>query len=286
MITNAQIEQRKLGVGGSDMAIIMGLSNYKTPYQLYLEKVGESEPTEMTEYQYWGQQLEPVVLAEFEKRNNIRVKLVDTLIHPKYDFLRANIDGFIPDLNAVLEIKCSNQFMSQNWGDEGSDVIPMPYLVQVAHYCLVTNADCAYIAVLIGGNQYRQFKYTRDAELEGLVLEAARNFWQQVTERRAPEPINQSDLKMLFPYHREKKAVTIDNMVAEQLTTLTKIRCNIKQLSDDEERHKFNIMHFMADAEYLVNSAGKPIVSWKANKRGVRTFLLKGNMSAEGGLNA
>ena len=45
MITQQQREERKLGIGGSDMPIILGLSNYKTPYQLYLEKIGEAEST-------------------------------------------------------------------------------------------------------------------------------------------------------------------------------------------------------------------------------------------------
>lgn len=275
MLTETQREQRKLGVGGSDMAVIMGLSKYKTPYQLYLEKIGQEEPSELTEYQYWGQKLEPVIRAEFEARNNVSVNVVDTVIHPEYNYLRANIDGFIPELNAVLEIKCSNQFMSDSWGEEGSDVIPMPYLVQVAHYCLVTHAECAYIAVLIGGNQYRQYKYHRDYDLENLVLNAAGNFWERVTKRIPPDPINQSDLKILFPSHREKKTIKIDNIIAEQLTNLAKTRFHLQNYTAAEERHKFNIMNYMADAEYLVNSDGKPIASWKADKRGVRKFLLK-----------
>ena len=40
MITEKQRQERKLGIGGSDMPIILGLSTYKTPYQLYLEKTG------------------------------------------------------------------------------------------------------------------------------------------------------------------------------------------------------------------------------------------------------
>jgi hypothetical protein len=43
-----------------------------------------------------------------------------------------------------------------------------------------------------------------------------------------------------------------------------------------EEQYKFNIMQFMQDAECLVDKEGRPIISWKANKRGSRTFLVKG----------
>ena len=61
------------------MPIIMGLSDYKTPYQLYLEKTGlASSKNEVTSYQYWGNVLEDVVRNEFSKRNNLTV---ETPIH-------------------------------------------------------------------------------------------------------------------------------------------------------------------------------------------------------------
>lgn len=277
MINAQQREERKLGIGGSDMPIILGLSNYKTPYQLYLEKIGEVDANqEMTPFQYWGNQLEGVIRDEFAKRNNVVVETPDTLVHPFHHFLRGNVDGFIPSLNAVLEVKCSAGFMAHEWGEDGSDVIPMTYLVQVAHYCAVMNADYAYIAVLIGGNDYREFKYTRDLELESTVIDAAKKFWECVQTRTPPEPINQVDLRLMYPRHNPEKTKTIAPDVAEQLTTLAETRFKIKKLSEIEDKYKFNIMQFMQDAECLTDHAGKPIVSWKANKKGSRTFLLKG----------
>lgn len=277
MITEQQREERKLGIGGSDMPIILGLSSYKTPYQLYLEKIGEdSTDYEMTPFQYWGHQLEGIVRDEFSKRNNITVECPDTVIHPFHPFLRGNVDGFIPEWNAVLEVKCASSFMANEWGEDGSDIIPMPYLVQVAHYCAVLNADCAYIAVLIGGNDYREYKYTRDATLENKVIDAAQKFWECVQKRTPPEPINQIDLKLLYPKHDPEKMKVIEPEMAEQLTTLYDTRFKIKQLNEVEEKYKFNIMQFMQDAECLTDQSGRPIVSWKANKRGTRTFLMKG----------
>jgi putative phage-type endonuclease len=277
MITEKQREERKLGIGGSDMPIILGLSNYKTPYQLYLEKIGEVENDgEMTPYQYWGHQLEGIIRDEFSKRNNVVVETPDSCVHPFYDFLRGNLDGFIPSWNAILEVKCSAGFMAHEWGEDGSDIIPMQYLVQVAHYCAVVNAGCAYIAVLIGGNDYREFKYTRDLDLESKIIDAAKKFWECVQTRTPPEPINQVDLRLMYPKHDPEKTKTIEPDVAEQLTTLTETRFKIKQLSEVEEKYKFNIMQFMQDAECLTDQSGKPIVSWKANKRGTRTFLMKG----------
>jgi len=276
MITDKQREERKLGIGGSDLAIILGLSNYMTPYQLYLDKIGEGEIREETEQQYWGNRIEPLIRQEFEIRNNVKVEERETIIHPMYDFLRGNLDGFIPELNAVLEVKCSNSFMSHEWGEDGSDVIPMQYLVQVAHYCAITNAESAFIAVLIGGNQYRQFKYTRDLELEMHLIEAARKFWECVVNRTPPDATNLTDLRIMFPNHIERKSVTVNEDVKEHVSKLFNTRLQKKALEDVEEKTKFNIMQFMTDSEVLLDDAGKELISWKTNKRGSRTFLIKG----------
>lgn len=276
MITEQQRKERKLGIGGSDMPIIMGLSSYKTPYQLYLEKTGQIDSgQEESQLQYWGNQLEEIIRKEFEKRNNVVVETRETLVHPVLDFMRANIDGFIPGLNAVLEVKCSSSFMASEWGEDGSDVIPMQYLVQVAHYCAVTNADCAYIAVLIGGNDYREFKYERNMALEEKVINAAKRFWDCVQDKTPPDATNQIDLKLMFPRHQPEKIKTIDEPLAEQLTTLTETRFKIKQLSEVEDKYRFNIMQFMEDAEVLVNSNNEPIVSWKSTRNGQRRFVIK-----------
>ncbi len=47
MLTQKQIEIRKTGLGGSDMASVLGLSPYKTRYELYLEKIGAIKPDDL-----------------------------------------------------------------------------------------------------------------------------------------------------------------------------------------------------------------------------------------------
>src|ERR1700753_293428 len=134
MITEKQKKERKLGIGGSDMPIILGLSSYKTPFQLYLEKklIIEISQDE-SPIQYWGNVLEAVIRTEFSRRNNVVIEEPkETFIHPFYDFMRGHIDGWIPQWNAVFEAKNSNQFMTHLWGKSQSDVIPIEYLVQVA----------------------------------------------------------------------------------------------------------------------------------------------------------
>lgn len=277
MITEEQREQRKLGIGGSDMPIILGLSSYKTPYQLFLEKKGTvSTGDEMTPVQYWGNRLEAIVRDEFADRNKVLIQTPDTIVHPFHDFLRANIDGYIVEWDSVLEVKCATQFMANDWGDDGSDYIPMAYLAQVAHYCGVLNAQSAYIAVLIGGHDYRQYKYVRDAGLEKTLLQAASSFWDMVQKDLPPPATNQMDVKLMFPRHIPEKSIHVSNDIETYLINLMDVKSKMKDLQLIEEESRFKIMQYMEDNECLLDGTGKPLVTWKANKKGSRVFLLKG----------
>lgn len=277
MISDEQKEQRKLGIGGSDMPIILGLSSYKTPYQLYLEKKGIiSSGDVLSPVQEWGNLLEPVIRDKFAKKNEVTIDLPDTLIHPFHDFMRANIDGYIVEWKAILEVKSATQFMAYEWGEDGSDYIPIAYLVQVAHYCSVMNANEAYIAVLIGGYDYRQYKYIRDLEVEKTIIQAASDFWNAVENDLPPEPTTLVDLKMMFPTHSLGKTINSSTEIDTHLQNLRDTKSKMKELQDIEETSRMAIMRYMSDAECLLDETGRPLITWKTNKRGSRTFLLKG----------
>jgi putative phage-type endonuclease len=280
MITAEQKKDRFKGIGGSDMPIILGLSRYKTPYQLYLEKKGIlATDDEMSPVQYWGNRLEEVIRDEFSIRNKVTIETPDTLIHPILDFMRANIDGYIVEWDSILEVKCSSQFMANEWGEDGSDAIPMAYLVQVAHYCSVTNAKHAYIAVLIGGNDYRQYKYIRDLEIEKMIIDAGSAFWDAIQNDSPPPAVNQMDLRLMYPRHNQGKQINLSGDVYTHFTKLTEVKAKMKELQEIEEESRFKIMEHMKDGETLINQEGRPLCTWKANKKGCRTFLLKEDKS-------
>lgn len=267
---------RKDYIGGSDMPIILGLSSYKTPYQLWAEKTGLiDQDYEETPLQYWGKKLEPVIIDEFEQRHQVTVARDVEIIHPEYNYLRAHLDGFINDANAVLEIKCADKYMSHLWEDAGTDGIPMQYLVQVAFYCAMKNVDKAYIAVLIGGNDYREYIYNKDAELEDKIMLAAHEFWSLVKKGEAPQAVNIPDLKLMYPQHDPDKTEMADFSTVERLEKLATIKQQMKKLKELEGSHKFEIMKYMGNAECLTDLDDNPLCTWKANKRGSRTFLMK-----------
>lgn len=277
MLTEEQKTARMHSIGGSDIAIILGLSKYKTPYELYLEKKGLlSGDHDESSVQYWGNRLESVVRNEFALRNDVTVDTPDTITHPFYDYMRGNLDGFIAEHNAVLEIKCSTQFMAQEWGEQGSDTIPMSYLCQVAYYCALTNADKAYIAVLIGGHDYREFCYMRDTQLEFHVIKAAADFWECIQNDEPPATATIADCRLKFPSSNSGETVTITTEIKERLDKLRDLKKAQKSLDNNEEEMKMAIIEYMQNAEAIVDALGKPLVTYKSNKKGARSFLIKG----------
>ena len=277
MITEQQRKDRVNYIGGSDVAAILGISPFKTPYQLYLEKKClVDRKDEETPFQYWGSTMEPILVKEFEKRNFVSIKPeIDTQWHPLYPFLRGNIDGWIPELNAVFEAKTTSAYNADKWGEQGTDQIPPEYLVQVAFYCAVMCCESAYIAVLIGGNDYREYKYTRNEELETKIITASCEFWDCVQNDIPPNASNADDLKLMFPKSLPLKVVAADENILYRLTSLNEIKSNIARWQEYEEIEKFHIMDYMQDSEALVDESNNTLVTWKTNKKGIRSLLIK-----------
>ena len=97
------LQLRKTGIGGSDAAVILGISPFKSTWELWNEKVKELQTLpEETEAAYWGKLLEPVVREEFTARTGLRVYIEPYLLqHNQYSFMQANLDGFLDRKSVV-----------------------------------------------------------------------------------------------------------------------------------------------------------------------------------------
>ncbi len=201
MLTPDQIEARRKGVGGSDVAVILGINPWKTSHELYLEKRGEIDtPPLDSERIHFGNVLEQIVADEYTSRTGEKLqKRNEMLVHPEYSFMLANIDRKIVGRKAVFEAKTTDKYMRDGWGDTGTEEIPDHYRTQIEHYMTVTGYDEAVAAVLIGGNEFRYYPIKRDPELSDMLFTACKQFWDKVLEGIPPDIdfIHQNTLPML-----------------------------------------------------------------------------------------
>ena len=87
---------RKLGIGSSDAAVAVGLSPYKCPLSLWLEKTGRKEPEDIShkEAVLWGIELEPVLAQVYAKRTGYKVRRVNAVLqHPEQPVMLATSTG-------------------------------------------------------------------------------------------------------------------------------------------------------------------------------------------------
>lgn len=200
---------RRTGLGGSDMAAILGVSPWRGPHDVYAEKTGLITDDRQTEAMHWGTVLEDPIAAEWRSRNNLRFRrLICPLVRDEEDpFLFGSPDRMIyPErLKAGLEIKTAGARSMKGWGEEWTDQIPSHYLIQCQHYLMVTGCTTWYVAALLGGQEYREYVVRVNEELQRVMRARARSFWRSVLDREPP-PLDASDgakamVEGMFPKH-------------------------------------------------------------------------------------
>ena len=115
------LEYRKTGIGGSDASVVCGISRYKSPVELWMEKTGQLPPQEAGEAAYWGTMLESVVREEFTTRTSIEVSKPSVILQSEeHPFMLANVDGICehPELGAcIFEAKTASAYKAGEWED-------------------------------------------------------------------------------------------------------------------------------------------------------------------------
>ena len=216
----------------------------------------------------WGTLLEDVIAKEYAQVTGYDVGVEpNTIYHPKYKFLGANIDRWVDrwvnNGTHILECKTAGFNKGKEWGDSGTDQIPESYLVQVAYYAAICDVPKVDIAVLIGGQDFRIYTYERNKELEEKLIKIACNFWHNHIEKRIPPKcVNTRDTFNLFPEVHHHEIVAEDNIM-EKWEELKEAREEESKIADTIEKLKVEIQEFMRDYDVLIDIQGNVIATWK-----------------------
>ena len=249
---------RKQGLGGSDIAAIMGLSPWRTPLDVYLDKISAyTQEENLTDALKRGIRAEEYVLDTYEEESsNKLVRNNQTIKDQKYNFLFANIDAKLETENIIVEAKTTSDFLT-NW-----ECLPEYYKTQVAHYAYITNADRVHIPVLFSNWQYKCFIYERDLEFEKELRAKAVWFWvNHVQKRIPPKATTIEDMAKLYP-ESNNIMMEADKLTLEAILVLKNLKEDIKQKTETCKQVTKNIQEYMQDSEVL-HDEDKQIASWK-----------------------
>jgi putative phage-type endonuclease len=270
MLTKEQVEERRGFITGSDCSVVLGVNPYESIVNLWRTKLGLAEPKDLSDNPrvQAGNYLEPIVRQMFTDKLGKHVHLPEGLIiHKDHKWMAGNLDGFITEENAILEIKTAAY--GEGWGEQGINIIPKHYLCQVAHYMAVADAAFAYVAVLIGGWDFRYYVIDRSSALEAVIIQKEQAFWENnVLGLVEPEPRNLEDVVSMYRNRSIVDPVVAHPGIEEACKDLNATKSQMKVLMKDEAKIKEKIAMFMREHQTLTNPQQEPLLTFKYNKDG------------------
>ena len=186
MITDDRREERRHGIGGSDIGTILGVNDYETKRDLAMRKLGLLPEKEETAPMKRGTRLEPLVAELFTEQTSIEVREEhEMIVHPNYSWMIGNIDRFtMPDL-AVLEIKCPGLAVFSKIRREG---LPQSWIAQLQWYLAILGGANGIYAVFNSELwKLEHYSVTADPELQALMIGEAEKFWTDLQKGIIPD---------------------------------------------------------------------------------------------------
>ena len=196
------LEHRKLGLGGSDIASVIGKNPWKSNQELWREKVGIKPAKDLSgnEWVQYGHDAEPLLRSLFAldfPEYEVIYTENNSYRNDKYPWALASVDGLLKDRErrlGILEIKTSNIIQPYDW-DKWRDKIPDNYYCQVLFYMAVLEADFAVLkaqlrrrgtdGLRIKTNHYFMERSEVEEDIKYL-MSAGEKFWESVKERKEP----------------------------------------------------------------------------------------------------
>lgn len=193
-LTPVQLTARTNRIGSSDAAAVCGQPAHNTAYEVALRIRGELPPNtalDDKDFILFGDEMEGVLARVYEKKHpGVVLEIPDTVVHPKYPFIAANIDRRVKgNPKLALEMKNTGLHVQDTWGRAGTDEVPVRVLMQVQH-CMFVCPEIEAFGVLrcYGGNSFQEFVVPRHPGLIESIEQIEVEFWENLQKGILPEP--------------------------------------------------------------------------------------------------
>lgn len=278
---------RRTGLGGSDIGAVLGLSPYRTPYQVWMEKTGRAEPFEGNLQMRFGTHAEDFVAREYSAQTGRSVqRLTAMLRHPEAPLI-GHIDRLVipeglkraaykSEIRTDLGLECKTAHAmaasGDDWGEAGTDQIPMPYLLQCATYMALTGCPRWDLACLFGNSDFRIYHLSRDEELEAMLLDEASRWWRiHILADVPPDPSTETEARQCWAKHKPGKIVVLGEDETVMLREYARVKAEAKELEEKLTMMRDWMIPRFEDADELLGEDGKVLATYRANKDSQRT---------------
>jgi putative phage-type endonuclease len=165
----------------------MGLSPWKTPFQLWEEKLGMQPEPEMNYAMQRGHDLEPFARQAYIDYTGIHID-PDVVFHPAISYMMASLDGISKDRSIIVEIKCPG---NKDHELAKSGKVPEKYYAQLQHQLEVTGLNLVHYFSFRNGD-HELIEIQRDNEFIQEMLKKEETFWNFMKTTSSP-PLTDKD---------------------------------------------------------------------------------------------
>lgn len=194
------VEMRKNKIGGSDAPVIMGVSPWTTPYQLWEQKLDLVPSKEMTPSMQKGKDYEPIARTYLQDKLGVEL-FTPVLFHKKYPWMMASLDGLSADGKILVEIKYANQTDHEL---AFHNHIPIKYFPQLQHQLEVCELETMiYLSFTL--ESIHLVTVNRDQSFIDKMLNNEKEFWERLKNFDPPVKTNKD---YEFRYDQEWEKLT------------------------------------------------------------------------------
>jgi putative phage-type endonuclease len=177
------LELRRQGLGASDMAAVMGVSPYKTPYQLWAEKTGATPEQKVGAAANRGVILEDAVAQYYEQERGVKLRKSNGIVRLKAQpRLMASLDRtIVGEPKGIVEVKTSASPRWSMW------FVPPEVVIQTHVQMGIVQAEWCDVVALLGGLVFKIERVHFDPVLWDEIQRAALLFLDAVDKKTPPQ---------------------------------------------------------------------------------------------------
>lgn len=277
------LSARRLGIGGSECAAILGLHPFLSPIDVYLAKV-EGYSTPVTADMERGTFMEDGIARWAAYRHGLELEAPGMLVHPQRSVIRCNPDRLFRSAGQpkrLLSIKAPGDFYSEEWGEPHRWQVPtyaylqLQYEMAIAWALDLCTIDWGYVAAVLGGD-LQVLPVAGDSRVQARLMDEVEGWWNTHVEAKNPPPLDGSEsaklwLRRRFP--RDETRIVHEATPTEDLLCLA--------LKDAEKACEATDDSYETARRYVEEAIGArggisgPFgrITFYADKRGRRTLL-------------
>lgn len=265
------LDVRRNGIGGSEIAAVLGLSPFESRYSLWSRKMGITGGIEQTPAMRWGHYAEPALLGWYNDTYEPITTNVGTYAHRDRPWAIANPDALTTDGVKIVEAKTDCN--APAWGKPGTDSAPPYYRAQKLWYMDVLGYHTADLIASISGTPPELWTLTYNpADAEYLRVQA-RGFLDSLTTGTEPtidgHKATYETIRSFHPTITPKQEWHLNDDLADAYQQA----CEDTRTSETAKRQATSrILRAMGNAQYALHD-GRRIAS-RQTRSGSEPFLV------------